>query len=291
MNFTFYEDISFIDQGIKGLIVDLWGVIHDGQQPYPNVIPALEQFKNTGKKVLFLSNAPRRAYKAEEALANLGIGASLYDMVLTSGEVTYNYLKDNPSIGKKYIYIGPEKDRDITDGLPLEMVEKAADADFALVTGFDKDDSTLEEKLPQIEDCLAFHLPLICANPDLEVVRQNGTRMLCAGVIAEYYAAQGGEVTFFGKPYPEVYKQALALLELEAKDVLAIGDSLETDIKGANDAGVFSVLATSGILAEKLFISPGETPLPEHVQAVCAIVDIYPKAVIPGLKARKQEAA
>jgi HAD superfamily hydrolase (TIGR01459 family) len=275
--------VAVLAERFDHFIVDLWGVIHDGQHPYPNVLQTLAELKKRRKQIIFLSNAPRRASRAVEVLGKLGIGSSLYDHVLTSGEATYHYLaRDGARLGKRYVYLGPQKDRDLCHGLPLEEVASPADAQFAIATGFDHDASTLEEKLPLIEDCLAARLPLICANPDYEVVRQDGSRLLCAGVIAEAYAKRGGAVQYFGKPYPDVYRECMDFFENPPRErVVAIGDNLLTDIKGAKDQGFHSVLCTGGILAETLGCRYGEMPGTKALEALFAIEQVRPDSTLP----------
>lgn len=273
-----HTHVSSLVSRYDAFIVDLWGVIHDGIAPYPGVHECLEQLRQAGKKTVFLSNAPRRAVKAVEGLARMDIHKGLYDHVITSGEVTYEHLQAGtipafPLQGKCYTYIGPDKDADILDGLDYFRTENAAEAHFALVTGFDHDTSTLEEKLPQIQAALAHNLPLICANPDIVVVRHSGTQALCAGVIAEYYEKAGGVVQYFGKPYPEVYRKSFAALHhFSLARVAVIGDSLTTDIKGGNAAGLDTFLIPGGILNKELAIQHGELP---EIQKMAALSDRY----------------
>lgn len=264
-------------------IIDLWGVMHDGLHTYPGALAALESLRNRNKKIIFLSNAPRRAEKAIMVLDKLGIGKHLYDHLLTSGEVTHHHLAANrEALGKHYVYIGPGKDMDLAHGLDYEMVEKASDADFALITGYDSEASTFEEKREQFEDCLSEKLPLICANPDMEVVRQNGTRQICAGLFAKEYIARGGAVTYFGKPYSDVYHECMAFFGApDVSKICAIGDALETDIKGANAHGIFSVLCTGGILAAHLGCKSGALPDATALEKLCTAEKIFPKVAIP----------
>ncbi len=248
----FFSSLSaLIDaQTPKSLLVDLWGVIHDGDALYPNVIEALRYLKQAQVQVIFLSNAPRRARMAEENLKRLGITPNLYTGIVTSGEAAFADFKMLSP--KKYMYIGPEKDRTLLDGLPYVEVQEAADAECVICTGFDNDASTMAEKMPQLTAALHNKLPLICANPDMEIVRMNGTRALCAGVMAKWYQSQGGEVIYYGKPYKNIYDLALATYNLQPTTTLAIGDNLNTDIKGANDYGLKSVLVLGGVLKEEL---------------------------------------
>lgn len=261
------NSVSDFADKYDAFILDIWGVIHDGSATYPGVVECMEKLHAAGKKIIFLSNAPRRASKVRNVLAKFGITENLYDDAISSGEAAYHIIERNLETSKprNFLYIGPEKDRDLLDGLNLQEVQSAAEADFCVATGFDADDSTLEEKLPQIEDCKAHGLKMYCVNPDLLVVRQDGTRMLCAGVIGEYYRDGGYEVEFIGKPHQQVYEQCFALLEgIPREKICAVGDNLDTDILGANAVGIDSALCLSGVLAGV------ETPITELAAEVGA---------------------
>lgn len=257
------ESVSQFADDYDAFILDIWGVIHDGSAAYPGVVECMQKLKAAGKEIIFLSNAPRRSYKVKNVLAKFGVTEDLYKDATSSGEVAYQTLSKGSG---KYLYIGPEKDYDLLDGLNYQSVEKAADADFALVTGFDEDDSTLDEKMPQIKDALANGLKMYCVNPDLLVVRQDGTRMLCAGVIGEYYRDQGGEVEFIGKPHKSVYDYIFTQFSpsIPKSRIIAVGDNLETDIIGGNNSGIDSALCLGGVLMGE------ETPLPELIKKFSA---------------------
>ena len=266
-------------------IIDLWGVLHDGQAAYPKAIAALESLRKRSKKIILLSNAPRRAVKAKETLDRLGFAPDLYDAILTSGEVTFEYLKNDRTGGKKYYYIGPEKDEDILNGLEeCQQVKCPADADFALNTGFNHFGDGMETKQPETEECLAARIPMICANPDRVVVRQTGEVMLCAGLLGEFYEANGGEVIWFGKPYESVYEKCLEIFGItksESAKICAIGDSIHTDIAGANNSGISSTLVAGGILSKKLGINFGELPTLDNLEKTCIEEGDRPTYIIP----------
>lgn len=240
--------ISEIYQNYDYFIIDLWGVLHDGHAPYSGAIAALKNLKDNNKKIVLLSNAPRRAIKAETILENLGFKKDSYHLLITSGEVTFNYVKNNPEIGKKYLYIGPEKDRHILDGLNLQEVENASQADFAIATGFEDFGSLFEEKKHFLDDALAHKLPLLVANPDRLVVKQTGETYICAGLMGEYYSEKGGKIIPFGKPYRNAYEGCLKFFGTEeTSKILCIGDSLHTDVGGANNIGSASLFISGGI--------------------------------------------
>lgn len=239
-----------------GFIVDLWGVVHDGIQPYPGALECLSALR--GRPVLFLSNAPRRAHAAQGMLRLMGIGDQLYSSILTSGEAVWLALRDRADpwfagLGSRALLLGPERDRNILDGLDLTVVEAPEAAEFVVNTGPDdlSDPSTIVPFLPMLDRCRAACLPMICANPDLEVIR-GGARILCAGALAEHYASCGGDVRSIGKPLPGIYAMAFDALGVHRHRLLAIGDSLRTDIAGAAAAGVDAVWVLGGIHGEAL---------------------------------------
>jgi HAD superfamily hydrolase (TIGR01459 family) len=275
-------------QNYNLFILDVWGVIHDGTTTYPGVVERLVQLKKLGKKICFLSNAPRRSNKVAEVLLKYGITSDLYDAIITSGEATYLYLQENQEnnfakFSKNYFYIGPQKDMDLLDGLKYQMTE-ANSASFIIATGFDHDLSTLAEKLPQLREAIKYKLPMICVNPDLIVIKQNGQEMICAGVMANEYKRMGGEVIYFGKPYNSVYKQVFQLFSIQDKTkVIAIGDGIETDILGAHNFGIDNALIPGGILSNKLKVKYGELPIKQDLERVCHQYHTFPKFIIAGL--------
>ncbi len=249
--------LAEIEEGYDGFIVDLWGVVHDGVRPYPAALDTLARL--APRPVLLLSNAPRRAASARNMLRRMGVPDALTTTILTSGEATWLALRDRTHpwfarLGRRVYHLGPQRDRNVLEGLDLHIAADPADSDFVLNTGPDDDmhdPGTLETFIPELDRCLAARLPMICANPDLVVMR-DGARILCAGSLAAHYKAQGGDVASIGKPDPAIYTQALALLGVPAGRVLAIGDSLHTDIGGGQGAGIDSLWVLGGIHAEAL---------------------------------------
>jgi len=271
-------------------IFDIWGVIHDGNQLYPSVIETLKYLKSKNKKICLLSNAPRRSDKAKLALEKLGIDKSFYDFILTSGESAFEDLKDNQNknynrFGKNYLYIGPTKDMDLLEGLDYQMVLRPELANFAIATGFDHDNSILQEKLPLAIEANNYKLIMLCINPDLIVVKQNGQEMICAGLIGLEYGKMGGVVNYYGKPFKIVYDMVFEKYNNPPKSkFLAVGDSLETDIKGSNDYGIDSILLTGEILSNELNVKFWQDPKIENINNICDRYNVYPKHIISNLK-------
>jgi HAD superfamily hydrolase (TIGR01459 family) len=261
-----------------GFIVDLWGVIHDGLKTYPGVIETLTRLRDAGKRVVFLSNAPRRAAAIGRALAHMGVSDTLYTGIMSSGEAVHAALRDRTepdfaALGTKLYHLGPARDRDIFDSLPLTEVGDVAEADFLLNTGPDDllgpDDPSVYA--PTLHAALAAGVPMICANPDLEVIR-DGKRIICAGLLAQYFAARGGRVIQRGKPDAAIYGPTLGLLGTKRGRTLAIGDSLRTDISGAAAAGIESCWILSGIDAES----------PDSAPRTAAAAGLSPVAILAG---------
>ncbi len=235
----------------EALIVDLWGVIHDGTALYSGVSETLAWLHAQGKPVVFLSNAPRVAAKARTVLNELGINPAHYLDVITSGQVAHDLLAgDTEWLGTHYYYLGPSKDEDVLHDLPGYIrVASPREAQFVLNTGYEKDFQPHDEALPMLGTLLQHHLPLLCINPDHEVVKLDGTQMLCAGTLADAYVEMGGHVEYVGKPFDDVYDVAFNLLGTD--NVLAVGDNPLTDIIGAQEMGIDSLLITGGILAAR----------------------------------------
>ena len=243
-----------------GFIVDLWGVVHDGVAPYADALDCLTRL--TGRPVLLLSNAPRRVAPVREGLRKLGVGDALYTDLLTSGEATWLALRDRPdpwfrALGCRVYHLGPDRDRSIIEGLNLDVVQTPAEASFILNTGPDdlRDTCSLDDFKPELQECLDAGLKMVCANPDLDVIR-GGTPILCAGALAEFYATAGGDVRWVGKPERAIYDQAVEILGLPRARLLAVGDSLRTDMAGAARSGIDSVWVLGGIHAKEFSGDP-----------------------------------
>jgi HAD superfamily hydrolase (TIGR01459 family) len=265
-----------------GFILDLWGVVHDGTAPFPGVLDCMERLIAAGKRLVLLSNAPRRSDDVMRRIARIGVPERLYHGVMSSGEEAWLHLKHREEpfyagLGRRCLHIGSERDLEMRQGLDLEFIETPAEADFILNTGPAEWDDTLETYAPALHDALGRDLPMVCANPDLVVVH-NGKPALCAGALAEEYQRLGGRVRWHGKPYPSVYDSCLHLLRIgDKRRILAIGDSLRTDIAGAAGAGIDSLFIAGGIHAAE-FSSHGVLD-PDRIEAALNEDGLRPVAV------------
>lgn len=269
-----------------GFVLDLWGVIHDGINAFPHAVETLRQLRAANKRTLLLSNVPRPNAAVQTMMQRMGIEDALYTDILTSGEAVRRALKSPPDLwwaelGQRVFHLGPTRDLPVLDGLPLQRVPEAADADFVLNTGPDdhRNPSDMAEFEPVLQDCAKHGLPMICANPDLEVIR-GGVRVLCAGALALRYRELGGDVRSLGKPDPAIYQPVLQQLDLPPARVLAVGDSLRTDIAGAAGVDLDACWVLDGVHGAALRDASGGFD-PGQAEAMARDADVRPVAAIP----------
>lgn len=245
------ERLSAVAPLFDHLLIDIFGVLHDGIRPFPDTVATLEALKAAGKQTCLLSNSPRRTGRVVRHMEEIGIPRGLYDHIVTSGEATYQYLNTPEWHGKPCWFIGKSFLEDLAD-LNLRFTEGPEGADFILNSIPGTGRSAVEILTRQLETAAARDMPMICANPDL-VVNIGEERFECAGTFALLYERMGGRVVYQGKPHPEVYETCRALLGRPDKSrMAAIGDSLHTDIAGANGFGIRAIWNLEGIHWEEL---------------------------------------
>jgi HAD superfamily hydrolase (TIGR01459 family) len=277
--------IAELARRYDGFIVDLWGVVHDGTAPLPGAVACLRALVAAGKKTALLSNAPRRAGDVVRRIGALGVPAEGYHAVMSSGEEAWQclYRRADPfyrALGRRCLHIGSERDLEIRDGLALEFVEAPEAADFILNTGPGGWEDTIADYEPLLRRALRHRLPMVCANPDL-VVMHGEKLALCAGALAQWYEAEGGCVRWHGKPHASVYEASFALLGIADRTrLLAVGDSLRTDLAGAAAAGIDSLLVAGGIHAEEFGVRAEAGPDLDRVAAALTAGGYRPVAVI-----------
>jgi len=221
--------------------IDLWGVIHNGINLHKNAIEALEQITKEKKQYVLLTNAPRPNKTVKSFLEKMGMNQKIREKVYSSGEVALNYLKKN-LLNDKFYHLGPIRDFDLFLDFKKNKTVDIKESSYLLCTGlFEKQG----EDLDYYKELFKEHInkKMICTNPDL-IVDRGDKRELCAGSVALVFEKMGGEVIYFGKPFPEVYNQSI---DNKEKKVLSIGDNLNTDIKGANLLNYDSLLILNGV--------------------------------------------
>ena len=226
--------------------IDLWGVIHNGLKLHHEAIITLNKLIKINKKFVLLTNAPRPNHTVRQFLKEMGMNEELISYVYTSGEASIKYLKKNYPT-EKFFHVGPPKDYDLFRDFKNNKDENIESSKYILCTGlFDE----FHNNLNYYKNLLQKYTnkTMICTNPDL-IVDRGDTRALCAGSVALVFEKMGGEVVYFGKPYPEVYNQSI---DNNKKKILAIGDNLNTDIRGANLLNYDSLLISNGIHRDEI---------------------------------------
>ena len=267
--------IGEIADRYEGIILDLWGVVHNGVQALPGAIDAMRRLNSANSRIALLSNAPRRVADVADRLTEMNIAPDQYDAIMSSGEEVWCHLSERTdpwyrSLGRRCLHIGAERDRGMFVGLDLVFTEDPADAEFVLNTGTFDDGDSVEAYDHLLQDLQLRGLPMICANPDLVVMRADEMQ-ICAGTLAERYEALGGSVRWHGKPDPSVYLACLAKLEIiDRSAILVVGDSFRTDICGANRTGLDSLFVAGGIHAADLCRAGGAPDMARITQAAAA---------------------
>jgi HAD superfamily hydrolase (TIGR01459 family) len=249
----FAERLRDLIGEVDVVLSDIWGVVHNGLEAFPEACEALHRFRKQGGTVILITNAPRPADSVQRQLRKLHVADETYDAIVSSGDLTRHFVADHP--GRKVFWLGPERDNSIYRGLdpvlaPLEQ------ADYIVCTGLiDDETESPDDYRAMMLQARERKLPLICANPDIVVER--GDRLIyCAGAVAELYRELGGEVIFYGKPHRPIYERAMQLAAerlghaVQRARVLAIGDSVRTDLTGAHGFGIDCLFVTRGIHAE-----------------------------------------
>ena len=240
------DGLSSIIDDYQLFYIDLWGVVHNGVFLHEEAIKTLHEISKKNKDYILLTNAPRPNHAVKSFLEKLGMEKEIRDHVFTSGEAALNYLKKN-LLNKIFFHVGPPRDFDLFKDFEKDKSENIEKCNYILCTGLFDDHS---KDLRYYKDLFGKSLnkKMICTNPDL-IVDKGSKRELCAGSVAMVFEKMGGEVIYFGKPYPEVYNQSI---DNKNKKILSIGDNLNTDIKGANLLNFDSLIISNGIHKDEI---------------------------------------
>ena len=250
----FVEKLRDLVADVDVVLSDIWGVVHNGLESFPDACEALHNFRKQGGTVILITNAPRPADSVQRQLRKMGIADETYDAIVSSGDLTRNFVAGHP--GRKLFWIGQERHNSVHRGLD-PVLAPLEEADYIVCTGlFDDEIESAEDYRAMMLEARERQLTLICANPDIVVER--GDRLIyCAGAIAELYRELGGEVIFYGKPHRPIYERAMELAAerhshaTPLNRVLAIGDSVRTDLTGAHGFGIECLFLTRGIHSEE----------------------------------------
>lgn len=277
--------LSALAPSYRAVLCDVWGVLHNGVAAFPAACEALARFRSeTGGIVVLITNAPRPTGSVLTQLEALGVPLDVFDDVVTSGDVTRHLLaatRDRP-----VFHIGPARDLTLFEGLDIRLVDED-EAGQVVCTGFrDDENETPEDYRDQMERLAARGLPFLCANPDIVVER--GTRLVwCAGALARLYEDIGGTVTILGKPHAPIYEEAVARVariageKVAREQILAVGDGLPTDIRGAVANEIDVLFITGGIHGADF--GPVEAPDEALVRRRLAEEGLSAQAAVPHL--------
>jgi HAD superfamily hydrolase (TIGR01459 family) len=268
--------LSEISQAYDALFVDLWGCVHNGVAAMPAAVEALQNYRKTGGKVVLVTNSPRPRKGVTKQLVHFGVPQDAYDAIATSGDSARSAMYRGV-VGTSVWHLGPVTDSRFFD--PLEILENPveitrvplAEADGIVCTGPFDAQADPENWRPDLEAAHARGLKLLCANPDL-IVDRGEVREWCAGAVAKMYTEMGGESLYFGKPHAPIYDLARRRLHKSGATVpdariLAIGDGILTDVKGAIDEGIDSLFISGGLAAAetKTTTQPDEQALTTYL--------------------------
>jgi HAD superfamily hydrolase (TIGR01459 family) len=256
------------------LVCDVWGVLHNGHDAFPDACAALKTFKDERGPVVLLTNAPRPPGEVEAMFVKYGVPLDCYDAIVTSGSAARDELIRRSATGTLAMFhLGPEKDAGIYEGLNVDLVD-VPKASVVLCTGpFNDEIETPDDYVDQLAEMKAKGLTMLCANPDW-VVQRGGRMIYCAGALANEYEKIGGTVVYYGKPKTAIYENVRAALK-GAKRPLAIGDGMHTDIKGANAAGLDALFIADGVHGEDV-----AELTPEHLDALFKDAGVQARAAM-----------
>lgn len=247
---TLIKVLQNVTEDYDGFIIDLWGVIHDGIFAYPGAVECINHLISSNKIVMFMSNVPRPRDVVLDKLLSLNIKATP-EMIITSGDIVRRIFdnQNNSSCRIKYYHLGSKRNTDILSGITVNLVEDIIEADTLLLTAYIDQDEDLAQHDTLLKKAATLKIPAICANPDKVVINGNKERY-CAGVLAEKYELLGGKVYYYGKPHIDIYNVALQYFQDKGisnrERIVMIGDTLETDIQGAFNANIDSILVLTG---------------------------------------------
>ena len=254
------ENLFEVSDRYSALFVDLWGCVHDGVKALPDAVTALQAYRKGGGKVILVTNSPRPRAGVEKQLKHFGVPDDAWDAIATSGDSARAAMYRG-TVGEKVWHLGPPSDKHFFD--PINILDNPVDitrvdlndAEGIVCTGpFDATADPADLR-PQLLLAKQKGLKLLCANPDI-VVDRGDVREWCAGAVAGLYTEMGGESLYFGKPHPPIYdlaRRRLAALggDIGDGDILAIGDGIQTDVKGAMGEDIDSLFISGGLAASE----------------------------------------
>lgn len=266
-------------------LIDQWGVLHNGYDPYPGAVQCLKRLIWSGKQVIIISNSGKRTAQNEERLNHIGFSRNLYSHLVTSGEVAWQMLGAGDGLFRKLIkspclLLASDGAEDFRQGLDVAFVDKIEESGFILLAGVDETrPSGFYETI--IEKGTARKLPLVCTNPDLTRITSEGLKP-GTGAIAQEYQARGGKLHLIGKPYPDIYRYCLRLIpHVPLSRVLAVGDSIHHDVAGGASAGLDTLLTLRGVHFDNFIDALDPVEINQRIKNITSPFGAIPDWTVP----------
>jgi HAD superfamily hydrolase (TIGR01459 family) len=272
----------------EAFLIDQWGVLHNGQTPYPGVVQCLKRLVWAGKQVIIISNSGKRSEPNEARMKTLGFPRNSYTHLVTSGEIAWQMLATGKGLIGEFnktpcLHLTSDQSEAFTQGLNFPFVDSIEQAGWILLGGID-DARPPSFYQTMIEEGVARKLPLVCTNPDLTRITPTGLKP-SVGAIAQAYQAQGGHVYFIGKPYPEIYKHCRSLVsDLPASRILGIGDSIHHDIVGGQSVGINTLLVLQGVHADHFTDTNDSLEINRRIRKIGDPLGAHPNWAVPSFK-------
>jgi HAD superfamily hydrolase (TIGR01459 family) len=280
------EQFAPLRRAYDVLLCDVWGVVHNGLRSFPAACEALRRFRASGGTVILITNAPRPGAAVVRILERFKVPPEAYDAIVSSGDVTRAIVESR--LSQKVFHLGPQRDLPIFAGLNVSFAP-AETADYVVCSGlFDDTRETPDDYHGLLAAMRERALFMVCANPDI-VVERGEILVYCAGALADAYAELGGEVLYCGKPHAPIYEAALGQAARvrggtppPLNRVLAVGDSIRTDLTGAGRFGIDCLFIVSGLHAGDL---GGSGALDRaDLRRMFSTAGVTPKAVMRALQ-------
>lgn len=238
------DDLDALPERYSTILCDVWGVIHDGARLYPGVKARLERWRDEGREVIVITNAPRPADRVHRQLKGFGLTSDLWTAITSSGQAGIDALTHpRRAVG----FCGSEYDFEDMAAHGVLFATAQQPHDEICMTGLDEHRSSVEEYEADLAAWRARDMLVHCLNPD-RVVEHRGHLIVCAGALADRYEEIGGRVRWYGKPEAPIFDHALELAgDPPRSDVVMIGDAQATDMLGAKNAGIDGILVRAGV--------------------------------------------
>ena len=250
---VFPSGLGEVSDPYAAILCDVWGVVHNGREVFEEAVYALSRFRETGRPVVLLTNAPVPSEQVLSYMAQMGVDDNAFDACVSSGDVARDYLAQQAPT--KAWLIGMDesfsRDKALYEGLDITFGD-VEEADLILCMGLDnKIGGEPSDYRDILRPAVDKKLEMLCANPDIQV-RVGDQLIWCGGAIAAVYEELGGKVTYPGKPHTAIYDHARKRLAdmgvvCDAEEILCIGDNPDTDMVGALSHDMAALYIGSGI--------------------------------------------